>query len=100
PRPPQPSLFPYTTLFRSLLGRGAQQGGQQVHLGDPVLFDHAFDTAAVQRVNHHEGPRLLDLRLLDVGGDDMVLSETFTQTLNELDRKSTRLNSSHVKISY
>src|SRR5690625_7101231 len=57
-RPPRSTLFPYTTLFRS------------VRLG--VLGDRAA---------------VVDVRSDTVGGAD-------------LDRKSTRLNSSHVAISY
>src|SRR5439155_17155807 len=57
-RPPRSTLFPYTTLFRSLTGP------QAVGV-DPVIFDK----------NHP----------YDMDGSD---------------RKSTRLNSSHVAISY
>src|SRR3712207_7055777 len=87
-RPPRSTLFPYTTLFRSggVLGlralgapdRGARLlvGGLHRGLGeDELLLRH--------RLRH----LLLGLGLLD------VLDE-------HLDRKSTRLNSSHANISY
>src|SRR2546430_5325057 len=76
-RPPRSTLFPYTTLFRSLAGaapdavpgetawlyvRAAQQHNVR-GANDATLFDRAF--------SHREG-----------------------------DRKSTRLNSSHSQISY
>src|SRR2546427_7538311 len=36
-RPPRSTLFPYTTLFRSLHGRdpGGREGGERVHRGPP-----------------------------------------------------------------
>src|SRR5690606_39489679 len=37
---------------------------------------------------------------LDVRYEEFLLQETFTQKVPLIDRKSTRLNSSHVKISY
>src|SRR3712207_8259507 len=71
-RPPRSTLFPYTTLFRSLAG---------AELG---LHDRAHVL---------EGDRRhLDLHPGVLGeGRDVVL---------EGDRKSTRLNSSHANISY
>src|SRR5690606_41954566 len=80
PRPTRPPLFPYTTLFRS---GGAQRDREPVHL---PRQRHRGDrpTAAVEDLQrsgrHRDGP-----------------PRTSTMTL---DRKSTRLNSSHVKISY
>src|SRR2546426_5272744 len=68
-RPPRSTLFPYTTLFRSLLH-------QRVEVRE--LHDHA------------DGPReRAGIRVDLVGGDGDVV-----------DRKSTRLNSSHLVISY
>src|SRR2546430_17088478 len=78
-RPPRSTLFPYTTLFRSLVeGRPLQ-----------VFVSHtselrSFVTAAIQAVLRAGG-----------GVTDM---EYFT--VREEDRKSTRLNSSHSQISY
>src|SRR4051794_41189873 len=75
-RPPRSTLFPYTTLFRSVPvrhcpdgkrgagGAECQQGGRQ--------------------------PR-------ETGGAEDVLGE---QRADRQDRKSTRLNSSHPSISY
>src|SRR2546430_13015457 len=70
-RPPRSTLFPYTTLFRSLHieGRGKLQGGRDC------------DLQWVRRANRQEIVNLPDF--LTVG-----------------DRKSTRLNSSHSQISY
>src|SRR5690348_17746415 len=74
-RPPRSTLFPYTTLFRSL-----HRGGRvcvQVHAPPR---DHDGD-----RHRSHDGGAT------DGHADDHVHAE---------DRKSTRLNSSHPSISY
>src|SRR5688572_33471450 len=69
-RPPRSTLFPYTTLFRS------------VFRPDP----HALPVRPpVPRDRHHRGP-LHDLLQ--------------RRRRRALDRKSTRLNSSHSQISY
>src|SRR5947209_16020604 len=73
-RPPRSTLFPYTSLFRS---RGVEQ--QAVHRGE-VLGMHA-----IQKIP--SGRYCLD------GG-------CFTVRITAIDRKSTRLNSSHANISY
>src|SRR3712207_7350110 len=75
-RPPRSTLFPYTTLFRSVGDvRGDRMGGGQL----------------VLRV----GPRLLGVGERRPGR--RVLGGL---GLAEGDRKSTRLNSSHANISY
>src|SRR5690625_7758698 len=71
------TLFPYTTLFRSL--RRVRQRGPRA--GHRLLLD------AVPR--GRAGLRLRRRRLLDPG-----------EQHPQRDRKSTRLNSSHVAISY
>src|SRR5690242_21814935 len=58
-RPPRSTLFPYTTLFRSL-----RQAQSRIYVENPYLFDKRVVLALVK------------------------------------DRKSTRLNSSHMSISY
>src|SRR5690606_41562890 len=85
-RPPRSTLFPYTTLFRSVEHR---------IVGEFALAVRVFDPAAAQDaggVVHHR-PR--GLRPAHNRGDaGRSGGDTFQ------DRKSTRLNSSHVKISY
>src|SRR5438876_6931114 len=78
-RPPRSTLFPYTTLFRSV--------EQQVaHHEDAALRPR--QPAQLLRVAHLERQRLLDEDVLP----------RLEQRLG--DRKSTRLNSSHPSISY
>src|SRR5256885_9427296 len=67
-RPPRSTLFPYTTLFRSLLGPGP--GGRPGRVGDAARGARDGGPAARARGAVHR------------------------------DRKSTRLNSSHLVISY
>src|SRR2546422_5960679 len=69
-RPPRSTLFPYTTLFRSLLAR------QEIVL---VVLLHDLEPGRIgQGLQMYGGG-------IDLGGQD---------------RKSTRLNSSHGYISY
>src|SRR3712207_7426835 len=69
-RPPRSTLFPYTTLFRSLVGLGPRVGEERARAGARLR-------------ERQEALRERDLR-----------------RRREEDRKSTRLNSSHANISY
>src|SRR5204863_5646954 len=97
--PPQTStLFPYTTLFRSLfLARPAE--AQDVLVGDHRVAERVvlviiFDDRAGQR------RAFLDPELFRERAGDDVAHHHFDRHNLDLDRKSTRLNSSHVEISY
>src|SRR5690606_41507346 len=85
-RPPSSTLVPYTTLFRSrhldhqVVERLRLQPRQHRHLRARLDLEHANGVGAAD----HVPGRLVVGR--DVG--------------QRQDRKSTRLNSSHVKISY
>src|SRR3712207_8264053 len=85
-RPPRSTLFPYTTLFRSIpppeernsRGRGREVPPPDTPVCTPSRSEHAWVRArryVAGGVREHEWP----------GGED---------------RKSTRLNSSHANISY
>src|SRR3712207_8278994 len=84
-RPPRSTLFPYTTLFRSR----AQDGGG----GRAAWFDEQMHLQSVHRVRTER-----DLRLA-LDRDELFLEYQPAFDLR-LDRKSTRLNSSHANISY
>src|SRR5690606_40607233 len=89
-RPPGTALFPYTTLFRSA-GRPRRRRRATVRLGrrrDERQHPHRAVRRGVHR-GARQPPEHRTRRAVAGGG----------QALRE-DRKSTRLNSSHVKISY
>src|SRR3712207_7698745 len=78
-RPPRSTLFPYTTLFRSVPDRGEA----------PIVHELLAAEGAEVRLrvsgidDEQHGPRLCSAAMTAVQ-----------------DRKSTRLNSSHANISY
>src|SRR3712207_7205336 len=81
-RPPRSTLFPYTTLFRSVLDRA--------HTGlspraEALLY-------AADRAQHAHAV----LRPAMAAGE-VVVTDRY---IDSSDRKSTRLNSSHANISY
>src|SRR3712207_8905457 len=79
-RPPRSTLFPYTTLFRSLAMISNPDGSAQL---DVDAERHKLDVA----LESLRSRGVVELIWLD------------RATLGE-DRKSTRLNSSHANISY
>src|SRR5256885_14309381 len=97
-RPPRSTLFPYTTLFRSVRKReqrlaivdpdaddtGEHRGNAAVLDGVVLAVDVEADIGSVDR-----SARRIDARL---GGRPVGQGDR--------DRKSTRLNSSHLVISY
>src|SRR2546430_12589188 len=75
-RPPRSTLFPYTTLFRSFwFTPSATQRNSPLTTHHSSLALNSFPITALRTLLH-------------------------TAKLNSLDRKSTRLNSSHSQISY
>src|SRR3712207_7338666 len=94
-RPPRSTLFPYTTLFRSLregqegLDRGARQG-------DDVLALEAALPGGLRGRLAQEGGQAGEIRLaVEDEGVGLLVREHVLG-----DRKSIRLNSSHANISY
>src|SRR5690606_41917921 len=91
-RPPRPTLFPYTTLFRSLLPlRPPRSGRVRRRIGPARNPRHSLPPFSPLRPAASSGPPppLPRFRTARYPGFGQVT-----------DRKSTRLNSSHVKISY
>src|SRR5690349_24006604 len=80
-RPPRSTLFPYTTLFRSDLAFQRVVNQPKRGVGETTL----------QRLN--VAARQMN-KPLTTAADMMIRGEELK------DRKSTRLNSSHVEISY
>src|SRR3712207_8855876 len=87
-RPPRSTLFPYTTLFRSVLGANVLL----------LVFDFVENAFYVFRREFLtlEGLRLRLLLLLLL----FLIVRILWFLLLIVDRKSTRLNSSHANISY
>src|SRR5256885_10828838 len=78
-RPPRSTLFPYTTLFRS-----------RAEAGDPKARRLLGEATARYEAANQEGDLLAITRLKDGR----------LRGYHPKDRKSTRLNSSHLVISY
>src|SRR2546430_12835811 len=101
-RPPRSTLFPYTTLFRSLVvaarlvmgqgrdGRAADDGCQLFLLRIAASRDQglAHDQGAQQRLGHQAAAQAFEDH-----ADVEALAAEAASVLG--DRKSTRLNSSH-----
>src|SRR2546430_10741533 len=84
-RPPRSTLFPYTTLFRS------------VHL----IGDVMYDTSLTHGVRARSESRILsELGLTEQGYVLATIHRAENTDDAKRDRKSTRLNSSHSQISY
>src|SRR5207253_7762699 len=91
PPPPRSTLFPYTTLFRS----PTQDQRKSAALSDVGHALPQLDTRVLdQRIEFR--PRITSVAALWSGDGDVVI----VADLQAQDRKSTRLNSSHVAISY
>src|SRR5207249_10770102 len=94
--PPSSTPFPYTTLFRSTV----QDRGMGIdRLEMPHIFEPFYRGAAVMAAQIHGtglGLSLAKSIAEAMGGTLSVVSELAVGR----DRKSTRLNSSHVSISY
>src|SRR5207302_11123675 len=91
--PPNSTLFPYTTLFRSL---GMKDRRAETH--ERRRPEHHDETSRPRQHHHaekrepHAGRERVRL--------GMAVRVKADHRLQQRDRKSTRLNSSHVKISY
>src|SRR3712207_8298552 len=92
-RPPRSTLFPYTTLFRSLLRRAADRPAVR---GRGEVMGVADATAPTPRRSERKG---LSTKA-KVGIALAVYLGVAILLYLILDRKSTRLNSSHANISY
>src|SRR2546427_8297593 len=84
-RPPRSTLFPYTTLFRSTFERFGT-----------MIDTHTADGVKVAREQLQSGVPMIVLET----ALPIKFAATIEEALGRLDRKSTRLNSSHSQISY
>src|SRR3712207_9594093 len=97
-RPPRSTLFPYTTLFRSLLANEFMEAlrDRTIKIDVPYItrlseeqkiYEKDFASGKVK--GKHVAPHTLEIAAMWA-----ILTRL------EEDRKSTRLNSSHANISY
>src|SRR3712207_7764086 len=82
-RPPRSTLFPYTTLFRSDV-----EGEAEINVSEDTVFSSFKGTNNYLAETFRSSARVRTERVMVRRLDDF------------LDRKSTRLNSSHANISY
>src|SRR3712207_7158362 len=82
-RPPRSTLFPYTTLFRSMLLFDLRGLPQNIRKGFYSILGAAVDASEESNSSQNAG---------DVDNPPLGFPDQ--------DRKSTRLNSSHANISY
>src|SRR5256884_3168428 len=111
-RPPRSTLFPYTTLFRSLWNKDPIDT-----IFDLLIEDDAFASVAVSGMSEPDVVLGLQQPWVSIDNDSSGVSPagilgrehahpraygTFPRILRKYvrDRKSTRLNSSHGYISY
>src|SRR5207247_6290276 len=88
-RSPLSTLFPYTTLFRSVIGCFPNAPRSRAHIHNVRIALHHSEI--IDAPAHGRGANLPEFQALEfIGGIRLV----------GRDRKSTRLNSSHEWISY
>src|SRR4051812_49922405 len=97
PPPPTSPPFPYTTLFRSHAAVRAEEAARVLDV--EVALDRRLEEVPERRRQRHaeadqQGVRSLEPVVL-VGDREQPEEERAAE-----DRKSTRLNSSHMSISY
>src|SRR5206468_5115947 len=94
PQPPRSTLFPYTTLFRSV--------GSVSRMNDGIVAEREEDRA--DRGDQRVEIASRQIRAADRAGKQRVADEQLLRRsaffADLEDRKSTRLNSSHDQISY
>src|SRR3712207_8195286 len=93
-RPPRSTLFPYTTLFRSAIG---EETGQI----DTILVKVAdFYEEEVETMIDGMSSLIEPMMIIVLGAMVGLIAASVMGPIASLDRKSTRLNSSHANISY
>src|SRR3712207_9022010 len=90
-RPPRSTLFPYTTLFRS---------HKQVYTQANAICRRISSSYEEDKISAEQAMNLM-MEAHDKMSHHNLPKEVICDEMNKrLDRKSTRLNSSHANISY
>src|SRR3989475_7784732 len=94
-RPPRSTLFPYTTLFRSLRASPTESPR------GALVAAYAMDDALAEQIKQATSTDVVFFAL-DTLKRPYIVGSTIPRDVVEpaRDRKSTRLNSSHSQISY
>src|SRR3712207_9019810 len=93
-RPPRSTLFPYTTLFRS-----DPEDATKVLIGEPEAV--AGLAAYRSMISDGVSPQAMSVYKEDESAGSFLRGDAvFMRNWPYVDRKSTRLNSSHANISY
>src|SRR5699024_11344510 len=91
-RPPSSTLFPYTTLFRSIVLTGAQRPSGTYGSDARSNLLQSVQVAVSSEASGKGALVVFNAKIHSAR--EVVKTDTYA------DRKSTRLNSSHVSISY
>src|SRR5205807_10427891 len=94
---PTPSLFPYTTLFRSRQSRLFQEALEASRASQAKLAQQGGGATAMKGGKEEAQGAMEALKALEKAKDNKSPLEAGAMSQ---DRKSTRLNSSHLVISY
>src|SRR5204862_1199260 len=98
--PPITTLFPYTTLFRSIQRFNSTSRGSTMYAvvktGGKQYKVAAGEKLKVEQIPADIGAEITLDQVLAVGAGDQI--KFGTPLVSGADRKSTRLNSSHVEI--
>src|SRR3712207_9420311 len=97
-RPPRSTLFPYTTLFRS-----PQEQDLVLLLPGEARRVRCWQVSLIRVLNlllRHQSTSRLRLRTIVHAVLNKRVATSRNELHKEIDRKSTRLNSSHANISY
>src|SRR2546430_11581008 len=90
-RPPRSTLFPYTTLFRSVSSTRVPSAA------DLALVPQSnWDPISKSLLQFWPAPNVAGA----AQGSNNFIANVHATTYDQTDRKSTRLNSSHSQISY
>src|SRR5207253_11434122 len=95
-RPPRPTLFPYTTLFRSVANASVSIDGRPY---GATIANGTYDAVLTPGSHSYS----VSKPTVGTATGNFNITNGVTTNVNVClggDRKSTRLNSSHVAISY
>src|SRR5256885_16309330 len=97
-RPPRSTLFPYTTLFRS--PAAAKKPAKRAAATPKAAGASGHSEAGPGNIPESPQPRAREPRVRKPLGATITIVQYVSGIACPVDRKSTRLNSSHLVISY